>query len=63
MEVLELISFGKTRIQIADSIYLSPNTISSYIKNLYIKLNVRNKAHLVTKGFELGLLQIEENYS
>lgn len=43
VEVLELISFGKTNNEIADILDLSVNTIAGYVKSLYLKLEVTDR--------------------
>jgi two-component system, response regulator PdtaR len=48
-EILNLICQGKTNIQIAEKIYLSVNTIKFHIKNIYEKLDVKNRAKLMTR--------------
>lgn len=57
-EVLRLISYEYTSKEIASSLYLSQHTVDSHKKNLKVKLDVKNTAGLVRKGFELGILQI-----
>ena len=54
-EVLEKISFGLTTKEIASILYLSPHTIERHRKNLLLKMDVKNTAGLVRRGFEYGL--------
>ncbi len=61
-EILILLSFGLTRNQIAEQIYLSTNTVSTYIKALNKKLSVSNKAHAVMRGFQIGVLRTDQNF-
>ena len=61
-EILLLLSFGFTRRQIADKIFLSKNTVTTYMKSLSKKLAVANKAHAVLRGFELGILNVNQNF-
>lgn len=56
-EVLTLVAYEYTTKEIANHLYLSEHTIDSHKKNLKIKLDVRNAAGMVRKGFEIGLLQ------
>lgn len=58
IEVLEKISFGYTSKEIAQSLYLSHHTIERHRKNLINKLDVKNTAGLVRKGFEYGFLSL-----
>ena len=43
-EVLALIATGATNAQIADDLYLSVETVKTYVKRLYAKLGVHNRA-------------------
>lgn len=57
-QVLKLIAFENTSKEIAAQLYISNHTAYSHRKNLMEKLNVRNTAGLVRRGFELGLLTL-----
>jgi len=56
MEVLTLLAQGKTNREIARELVLSERTVHRHISNLYIKLNVRNRAEATT--FALSQLNI-----
>jgi DNA-binding CsgD family transcriptional regulator len=58
-QILELIANEYTTKEIACMLYVSPHTIDSHKKNLMNKLDVRNAAGMIRKGFELGILQIQ----
>ena len=60
-EVLELISFGMTTKEIASSLFLSNHTVISHRKNLLLKMDARNVAGLIRKGFENGFLRIQSS--
>lgn len=53
MEVLKLLAEGLTNQQIGEKLFLSPNTIKTHIKNLYLKLNISNRAQAVNKLYEV----------
>lgn len=55
-EVLTLIAYENTTKEIAAQLYISAHTAISHRKNLMMKLDVKNTAGLVRRGFELGLL-------
>ena len=55
-EVLKLIAFENTSKEIAAQLFISTHTALSHRKNLMEKLEAKNTAGLVRKGFELGLL-------
>ncbi|MFF3561799.1 LuxR C-terminal-related transcriptional regulator [Streptomyces sp. NPDC002574] len=59
-EALRLLATGLTHGQIARRMGLTEATVSTYVKRIRNKLNVRNKADLTRKAIELGLLQDEE---
>src|SRR5690606_21450391 len=55
-ELLRLISEGHTNAEIADQIFLSPETIRGYRKNLLVKLGAKNTAVLVKMAVEQKLI-------
>jgi non-specific serine/threonine protein kinase len=46
-EVLQLIAAGKTNREIADALVLSERTVQRHIADIYLKINVRNRAEAV----------------
>jgi len=48
-EVLELICKGKTNAQIAEKIFVSQNTVKYHIKNIYLKMDVKNRVEARNK--------------
>ena len=55
-EVLKLVAEGMTNSEIAEQIFLSPETIKSYRKNLLLKLDAKNTAVLVRIALEQKLI-------
>ena len=55
MEVLRLITMGKTSKEAADRLCLSVETVRSYRKSMMRKLGVRNIASLIQVAFEEGI--------
>tara|TARA_B100000497_G_C7258448_1_gene183593 strand:+ start:281 stop:505 length:225 start_codon:yes stop_codon:yes gene_type:complete len=55
-EVLKLVAYEYTSDMIAQELFISPHTVMSHRKNLLEKLDVKNVAGMVRRGFELGLL-------
>jgi len=55
-ELLLLISEGLTNAEIAERIFLSPETIRGYRKNLLLKLGAKNTAVLVKMAIERKLI-------
>ncbi|HOY15021.1 MAG TPA: response regulator transcription factor [Saprospiraceae bacterium] len=56
MEVLELINKGMSNQEIADHLFLSPNTIKTHTYRLFEKLEVKNRTLAILKARELGLI-------
>lgn len=56
LQVLQLIAAGDTNNEIAGELQLSSETIKTYVRQLLQRLDARNRAHLVARGFEAGHL-------
>lgn len=55
-EILSQIAEGKSYTNIADAIFISKETVKYHIKNIYIKLQVNNKADAIKKANEERLI-------
>jgi LuxR family maltose regulon positive regulatory protein len=55
-EVLRYLSVGLTLPEIAQKLYLSPNTLKAHTNNIYSKLDAHSRLQAVTKARDLGLL-------
>jgi DNA-binding CsgD family transcriptional regulator len=55
-QVLSLLAEGKTNPQIAEALFLSPETIKWYRKKLLVKFDAPTSAALVSKAKDLGLV-------
>lgn len=53
-EILALITQGKTNSEIAEIVYLSMNTIKSYVRSAYRKIGVSNRVEAVLWGVDHG---------
>jgi DNA-binding NarL/FixJ family response regulator len=53
-EILALITQGKSNADVARLTYLSPNTVKSYIRTIYRKLDVGSRTQAVLWGVEHG---------
>jgi DNA-binding CsgD family transcriptional regulator len=62
-EILHLISYEYSSINIAEKLFISINTVITHRKNLLAKLNAKNTAGLIRRGFELGYLKRLETNS
>ena len=56
LEVLELISKGLSNQQIADTLFVSLNTIKTHSSNLFLKLDVNRRTQAVQRAKELRLI-------
>ena len=59
-EVLKLVAFELTSKEIAQELFISTNTVNTHKRNLRDKLDVKNLAGMVRRGFELGILSLDE---
>ena len=55
-EVLATISQGFTNKRIARILEISPETVKSHVKNIFLKLTVSTRAEAVSRAASLGLL-------
>jgi len=53
-EILALITQGKSNAEVAKLTYLSPNTVKSYIRSIYRKINVASRTQAVLWGVDNG---------
>jgi len=54
-EVLHQLAAGRTSVQIADELVISPRTVDTHVQNILTKLGARNRLHAVTLGHIVGL--------
>ena len=53
-EILALITQGKSNAEVSSLTYLSPNTVKSYIRNIYRKIGVQSRTQAVLWGVAHG---------
>jgi DNA-binding NarL/FixJ family response regulator len=56
VEVLRLFSHGAREQQIAEALFLSKNTVKTYLRRVRLKLNAHTRAEAISAGFQLGLI-------
>ena len=56
-DVLQMIADGLMNKQIAQQLYLSPETIKSCIEGIRLKLDASNRAHAASIGLRRGLIR------
>lgn len=57
-DVLQLIAKGYAYGEIATNLGMSPNTVTSHIKHIYRKLQVRSRGEAVFEAVQLGLIDM-----
>ena len=58
LQILELIVEGKSNKEIAETIYLSLDTVKSHMKNVYQKLGVHSRSQAVKTAIQEGLVYL-----
>jgi DNA-binding NarL/FixJ family response regulator len=58
-EILALITQGKSNAEVAGLTFLSPNTVKSYIRTIYQKINVASRTQAVLWGVNHGFIPDE----
>ena len=53
-EVLSWVARGKTNAEIAQVLWLTPNTVRKHLENVYAKLGVGTRTAAVARVFGLG---------
>lgn len=56
IEILKLMSLGKTNTTIADKLHISPETAKTHVKNIYRRLNVKSKEEALSFAVEEKLI-------
>lgn len=56
LEVLELMATGNSNREIAEKLFLSPNTIKTHAANLFDKLDAKRRTQAVEKAKQIGLI-------
>jgi DNA-binding NarL/FixJ family response regulator len=59
MDVLGCLAQGQTTLQIADSLYISENTVKTHVRHILEKLEASNRAEAVSKAVQMGLIGTE----
>ncbi len=59
LEVLRLIVDGLTSREIAESLFISPNTVERHRQNIMSKLGLHNRAELVRYAISKGLVEVD----
>ncbi len=57
-EVLRLIIDGKSNRQIADTLFISQNTVKYHLTNIYLKLGVSRRSEAIRKAISSGIMAL-----
>ncbi|WP_246060593.1 response regulator transcription factor [Nocardioides dongxiaopingii] len=57
LQVLHLITNGRTNQEIVETLYLGMNTVKTYIRTAYRKIGVESRTQAVLWGVHHGLLE------
>jgi len=55
-EILQLMTSGISRQQIADKLFISFHTVTTHLKNIYSKLHVNSKSGAISKVYKENIL-------
>lgn len=56
LQVTRLVAEGKTNQQIADELFLTLPTVRTYLRRIFLKLDINDRTHLAVLAYEAGLL-------
>jgi DNA-binding CsgD family transcriptional regulator len=57
LRVVELISHGKTYIEVSEAMDISPDTVRSHMREIRLRLGVHSMAHAVATLLRDGVIQ------
>ena len=57
-EVLSLVARGLRNSEVAEKLNLTPHTVAGYIKSIYAKLGISNRAEAARRAARLGLTEM-----
>jgi DNA-binding CsgD family transcriptional regulator len=58
LEVMRLVSVGRTNREIARELFLSPRTVDMHVRNILMKLGCRSRTEATRRAAELGLIEL-----
>jgi len=58
VKVLSLYARGFQRNEIGQKVFVSENTVKSHLKNLFKKLDIKNRTEAIRKALEMGLIEL-----
>ena len=58
LQILELIAHGFSAKEVAQTIDIAPRTVEGHIDTIRLKMQARNRAHMVAKAVTAGLVDL-----
>ena len=55
--MLELVALGISNSEIADQLVIEESTVKTHVKRILMKLDLRDRIHVVIFGYESGLIR------
>lgn len=62
MEVLAFLPSGKSNKELGQVLFVSENTIKTHLKQIYAKMDVRNRVEAIEKAKSLNWIEKSENH-
>lgn len=59
LEILQLVATGATNLQVARTLFISPNTVKTHLRNIFFKLNVESRTEATLYAVQHGLVQVD----
>jgi LuxR family transcriptional regulator, maltose regulon positive regulatory protein len=55
-DILKLIAHGRSNKEIARNVGITPETVKTHVKNIFIRLSVDSRTQAVSRAYNLGLI-------
>lgn len=55
-EILELVALGKRNREIANSLYISENTVKKHVSNIFHKLHLNDRVEAMSYAYNVGVI-------
>ncbi len=59
IEILGLVATGATNQQIARALFISPNTVKTHLRNVFVKLDVESRTEATLYAIQNGMIEID----